>query len=336
MLGGIGQTGKRIISALLPGSLMYRQGERPNILLFSSRRGGSTYLAGLIACEPSMRFVDQPFDMTPLGLQRNPVIEAHLPHKLLSQFISLSDSDADKVRSYMRLLLDGGLREMSPPYLLPRNRTILKIVNAIPLVDWFAEQFEVLIIYLVRHPIPQALSVVKTDWPITAQAYLENPVFSGKYLSPSQRQAGASIMQKGTHLEKAVLNWVLENLYPLKYASRIDLTLTYEELVLFPTMAIDLVARTLELENVAGMRARVDTPSRSSRFSDRETNDAIARSDRESLVGRWLSKVDNSTRDRIGGILNAFDILEYSVDGPLPNERLCHFRGFASESEVTQ
>jgi hypothetical protein len=229
----------------------------------------------------------------------------------------------------MSQLLIGGLPELQT-YQPLKNRTILKIHNATSLLDWCAQRFGVFTIYLVRHPIPQALSVLRNNWTITANAYLSDPVFSGKYLSPQQQNTGRVTMEKGTPLEKAVLNWVLESIYALKYAARVDLTLTYEELVLYPTQTINLLAQTVGLMNVSEMLERVNTPSRTRQLSDSETNEAIKRDNKEYLVGKWVSKVDKAARDRIGDILNTFEITEYNSDGFMPCERLCHFANFTS------
>ena len=288
-------------------------------------------MAELIAREPGMRYVDDPFNLTDFDMHIRQVREAHLPHVPYSQFISLSDSEADQVDRYTRHLLNGVLPELGT-YRPPKNRTIIKILNASTLVDWFAGRSDVSTIYLVRHPIPQALSVLRNNWTFTAEAYLSDPVFSNKYLSAVQRQAGRKIMEKEAALEKAVLNWVLENLYTLKYASQIDLTLTYEELVLYPAEAINLVAETVGLTNAVKMLQRVNTPSGSSQFSDRETNQAIMRNEKEFVVGKWTSKVDKTARDRIGEILNTFEITEYNSDGLMPSERMCHFGGHTSHN----
>lgn len=319
-------TTKKLVDSILPDSIYYKQSSRPNILLFSSRRGGSSYLAGLISREPGMRFIDQPFDLNYYDQRGKDIRNSYLPSQESSQFISLSVSQIGKVRSYMSLLLDGSLRDMSDPYFSPRNRTILKICNASPLVDWFSEFPDVATIYLVRHPLAQALSVVRANWAMTSGAYLNNAKFAEKYLSSSQRRVGLRIAESGTHLEKAVLNWILENLYPLRHSQRIDLTLTYEELVLFPRLAISLMAERLNLRAKSRMLKRVTAPSWSRQFSDTQTNQAIRRNDRSFLVQKWIPKVDAPMKHLIHQMLEMFDIDEYSVESPMPNERIRHFK----------
>ena len=43
---------------------VHQQGPEPNILLFATRRGGSTFLMELIAANRGIRSIDQPFEMT--------------------------------------------------------------------------------------------------------------------------------------------------------------------------------------------------------------------------------------------------------------------------------
>jgi len=317
---------KRFGNWALPLSLQYRQGDRRNILVFSSRRGGSTHLVQLIMCEAGMRMVDEPFNLNDFDPHRQAIKKRWLPPKPHSQFISLTEAEEALVLRYFSLLMRGGIGGLNP-YSPRRTRTVFKILNAIPLIDWFKVHYDIYAIHLVRHPIPQAMSVIRNKWPITAPAYLQHPVFAETYLTTEQRKLAASLLQTGTPLEQGVLNWILENMIPLRGAKRLDLTLAYEELVLYPQKAIDMVAGLVGLNNVAKMYEQVTTPSWSRGFSERETTDAIARNDKEFVVSKWLAKLDKPTLDRIGEILTAFDVTEYRADSALPEAKLCHFRG---------
>jgi hypothetical protein len=325
MLSGIKQSGKRMIASAIPKSLIYRQGNQPNILLISSRRGGSSFLAGLISCDPSIRYFDQPFDLLDFDGSKRKLKESLLPHVPMSQFIDLTTTDAGKIRCYMEQLLSGQLDAIGEPYIFPKSRTLLKECDSMPLVDWFSENFNLITVYLIRHPVPQSLSILRSNWEITARAYLENPLFSKSYLSNTQLLRGLEIMNNGTSLEKAVLNWIMENIYPLRFAKKIDLMVTYEELTLFPDLILKFISEKIGLKNITKMRQKTYVPSSSNEFNEYDTNQAIKDGNRSFLVNKWLSKVNDSTKNRIQNILTDFGIHEYDSNAPLPDRKLFHF-----------
>src|SRR5512140_164395 len=94
---------KRAAYRLTPDPWLYRQGTLPNLMLFSSRRGGSTHLAEVIAAEPGMRYVDQPFDLFRPASARGLIKARYLPPKAFSQFIDLTEEEARLVERYIGL-----------------------------------------------------------------------------------------------------------------------------------------------------------------------------------------------------------------------------------------
>lgn len=327
LLSALKQRLVRGLFATIPDPMFYQSGGRPDILLFSSRRGGSTHLAGLISLEPGMRRVDQPFDLFSPETAQGRIKAKHLPAMPMSQFIHLTKGQSRRVQRYMKRLLSGGFRALSPPELDYFNRTVVKICNASPLIDWFAENFDVQILYLVRHPVPQSLSVLRNEWGSTALAYMENREFADRLLSPVQKKLANQILMHGSDIEQAVLNWALENLYPLNHAKGVSTLITYEELVLYPEKMLNFLAKELDLGNGKAMEAKVSVPSATSGLSDAATNQAIRSQDREYLLTKWQEDIDVGDRKAIQFILDAFEISEYSVDSPVADESLRHFVG---------
>jgi hypothetical protein len=325
LLQGLSMLVKRFAYGLIPQSLLYRQGEKPNIIMLSSRRGGSTHLAELIATEHGMRLIDQPFDLHHPGTLETRIRSKFLPPMLMSQFIAMNNGEAERVRKYLHLILNGKLKHLSGPEFARKNRTLLKVVNALPLADWFAEEFPAHVVYLIRHPVSQGLSVVENHWGITTEAYLRNEFFVHTYLNQVQLNKGFEILNSGTYLEKAVLNWICENLVPMKHARFIDLFITYEELVLRPAEMISRIAASLGLTDVPAMQKRIKSPSVSVRFSSQSTLEAIRNSDNQFLLSKWKHSVSEEELDKIQELLDLFGIDEYNVRDILPNTRLLHF-----------
>jgi len=50
------------------------------------------------------------------------------------------------------------------------------------LMDWFTKNFDIEVIYLIRHPIPTALSILNRKWGNTAKTFLENEYFQKNFL----------------------------------------------------------------------------------------------------------------------------------------------------------
>jgi hypothetical protein len=312
----------------VPDYLSFRKGTYRDIFLVASRRSGSTHLARILSCDRGLRFIDQPFDLFKPHTQAGRIKAAYLPSMPISQFITLSDGQGVLVRKYISSILEGGLKPLGGierwgfPFLA--NRTVLKICNASPLIDWFNDQFDISIVYLLRHPIPQALSVVRNRWGITAEAYIKDEFFSNSYLDEDQSKLSHRVMSRGTYFEKAILNWCLENIVPLKYRRSEVLIITYEDLVLNPIPTTKLLSQQLGLKNIRGMLKMVRIPSQPA-FSKEETKAAIREGKREFLVGRWGEQVSGKQLDDARRILETFGVFEYRVDKPIAVDQLLHF-----------
>ena len=312
----------------VPDYFSYKKGTCKDIFLLASRRSGSTHLARILSCDRGVRYVDQPFDLFKPHTQAGRIKSTYLPSMPISQFITLSDSKEVLVRKFISLLLEGGLKPLGGiehwgfPFLA--NRTVLKICNASPLIDWFNDQFNVSIVYLLRHPIPQALSVIWNKWGITAEAYLDNKLFSSSYLDEDKSKLSHRVMSRGTYFVKAILNWCLENIVPLKHRRSEVFIITYEDLVLNPIATIKLLSQQLGLKNIQGMLKMVRIPSQSA-FSEDKTKAAIRERNREFLIGRWKEQVSGEQLNDARRILETFGIFEYRVDDPMPIDQLLYF-----------
>ena len=118
-----------------------------------------------------------------------------------------------------------------------------------------------------------------------------------------------------------VLNWTVENLYPLKVlADRPHwLALSYEETVLDPEGTFTRVKERLSLTDTDRMRRAAARASASSGLSQRETLAAIAARDEDQIVGRWREQISESDRTDVARILNTFGVTLYSADSAMPN-----------------
>ena len=301
--------------------LFYRQGKQKNILLFSSRRGGSTLLAQLIANNPGVLYIDQPFDLFKPHSITGKIKAKYLPNVPGSQFINISDKEEKKNFNYTSLLLNGRLQKLgtiaNAEFPILANRTILKICNASCLVDWFSKNFDTIVVHLLRHPISQSLSIMRNNWGITAKYYLSNPFFADNYLNQEQLDFSNHILNSGTYFEQAILNWVLENLVILQYSNASRSRVFYELLVTDSSKQINVLSQSLNIsENL--MKDTLTKPSASSKYSEQKTTSAIKNNNQDYLISKWQNMVTSQQISQAQKILDIYEISEYNATESLP------------------
>jgi hypothetical protein len=275
----------------------HRPGPEQPICLFATRRGGSTWLTELIAANRGVRPLDQPLDLMTGSL--TPAHYRSMPKYAYGELVGLDDEELDHLAAYVELLLSGALPVNAPvkfwrrDYDFVSHRLVLKILAAKALIDWFDQRFDIDVVYLPRHPIPQALSCIRNGWTLTAKAYLRSPRFVAEWLDDDVAAWGEALLRDGTPLEQFVLNWGLENLVPLRLLpERPQWTVvSYEECVVEPEAVVDRITDQLHLPDRRAMLDVVRRPSGSSRRSTEETRGRISVGDRVGLVGGWRRHV---------------------------------------------
>lgn len=302
---------------------LYQQGKARNVLLFSSRRGGSTLFEQIVTCNQGFRSIDQPFDLFNPNTKAGKIKTKFLPDMYWSQFISLNSSEEYQVKLYMKLALSGQLRLLGGieqwDFPVLGHRTFMKILNASPLIDWFIQNFEVNVCYLMRHPIPQALSVMQNKWGITADAYMKSQYFVESYLNLEQVSIAEDILKSDDYFQQAILNWVVENLVPLKYAKTSFQKIAYEDLITDPVQVITLLSHELDLPNINRMTKEVIRPSRSVKFSGAANRKNLQSKDPKAIISSWMKKVTDEQIKQVDKILSTFEITEYSSNSAIPN-----------------
>ena len=126
------------------------------------------------------------------------------------------------------------------------------------------------------------------------------------------------IVSSGTHLERGVLSWCLQNSIPLREASDDWAVVTYEQLVVDPGPVIDELALKLELPAPNRIRDALTVPSVNVKIkSSEETQHLLYETTAErrpDLVDKWRRKVDAEEAARAMQILDVFDMDVYTTD----------------------
>ena len=307
-------------------TVRYEHGTRPDICLFCTRRGGSTWLMETIAANRGILPLNQPLEILTPNL--TPYQYRRLPKFDKGQVVHPDADQERELRAYTDDLMAGRIRVNAPHRVWARefrfrtDRLLLKIGDAKPMMDWFDATYDLDIVYLTRHPVPQALSCLRNGWLTSTSAYLRNDWFRAEVIADEQLGTYAEHLDRtGSDLERYVLNWVVENLYPLRViADRPQwLALSYEECVLDQDRVLKEVCTRLGLTDLERMRRAAARASRSSGLSDAATLSAIRGGDRQRQVSGWEEQVDESDRRAVARILDRFGIGLYSADHPLPD-----------------
>ena len=282
-----------IREAVWLASCDHEQGEKPNILLFATRRGGSTFAMELIGANRGVRTLDQPFSTVSRHVSSAQL--AHIPRFHQGQITSVDPTTHDRLYEMVARMLSGRAVVNAPTKIWRRDTTwrsdrlVLKITDAKPVIGWFDREFTADIVYLTRHPIPQALSSLRNRWRLTVDAHLRDSTFIGENVPDAALSFAHDTMRNGSELQQFVLNWILENVAPLRLLpDRPGWThIRYEDCVLSPERTILQLAERVGLSDVDRMSRVVNRPSVSSKLSTQSTRREIAEGRSTELITRW-------------------------------------------------
>jgi len=313
------------IRAILGSINTHRKKGKQDICIFSNRRSGSTLLMQMIYSQPGVNYVDQPMD----PWRYNPYNKIFKNIYKNKEFFK-DKNNLNRLEQYFNdVIFKGNLKGYSQwnyfdnNYKIFSDRLVIKILNALPLIDWFEEKFDIKLVYLVRHPIPTSLSIIQMNWGNAVEYFLQNPYFIKKNLNKQKHSLSLQILENGTNLEKLVLEWCLYNLYPLSvFNERKWLTISYEELILRPRQSVDLLCDYLDLPDRKKM---LDTIIKPSKTTSRQSKKDIIEKNPSYLVNRWKEKIDENTESKAMNVLEGFGIDAYKKGSTIPSIKLLHF-----------
>lgn len=307
-------------------TVRHQPGEHPTICLFCTRRGGSTWLMETIAANRGMLPLNQPVEILTPNL--TPYQFRRLPKFDRGQIVHPDADQMEELRAYIDDLMAGQIRVNAPHnfwkkgFRFRTDRLLLKIVGAKPMMDWFDTSYDIDVVYLVRHPVPQSLSCVRNAWGTTTRAYTRNDWFVDEVIrDPGLRDFAEERDRNGSPLERMVVNWVVENLYPLRVlAHRPEWqALSYEECVIDQERILASISERLQLNGVESMRRASAQASRSSGLSSAKSLSAIRGGDRQAQVAGWMDQINDDEAASVSGVLDRFGVSLYSISSPMPN-----------------
>lgn len=301
----------------------HRQGEKKNILLFASRRGGSTWVTELIGACKGITYIDHALSIYTVSkycLGFIPIAE--------DGHIRILDQETEKkIKKYFFEIFNNGLRVNAPWKFWTRtfsfysDRLVLKITSAKSVIDFFDREFNCHILYFTRHPMACAQAAIRNNWGHHLKGYLENKLFLDKYLNQDQIDLSNEIYNRGTLIEKHVLNWVLENLIPIRLLPDRPgwMHLAYENLVADKYATVEKLTEFLEIDDAGPMKNQVGLPSRSTkRLSEERKGKIIIDGDVDGILSGWKTKSTSEERNSCKKILDVFDLKMYGSEEIMP------------------
>lgn len=195
---------------------------RNSILITSSGRSGSTWLAEIVNYRNEYRMIFEPFRR-----DRSPAAKK-IRYGLYLDPATPVASEADAIDAILR----GRVRT---PYSEQRNkrvarRRIVKDIRTTNLMPWIRANFPALpIVYVVRHPLAVAHSWTRLGWPdYTEEFTAQQPLMERL---AQFRPVIDETIETGSAFERHVLRWCLENHIPLHDLTNDVHLVFYEDLV---------------------------------------------------------------------------------------------------------
>ncbi len=296
---------KHAISSLLPKR---QENDLRDICLFSNRRGGSTWIMETLCAHPGLRHIDQPFCSWTLA----PHLLRKLPEFTTGPF---DRKDESLVKAYFYEILAGKLNVNSRWDLWSRQfwqkpeRMVIKLLAVKPMIEWFAATFPVDIVYQIRHPISQSLSIIRAGWGNEVMSdFLGNEAFVRAHLTSDQAEYAHRLMDEGSVLEQQVLEWCLDNLEPLRALDRHPewVFVTYEQAILEPGLVIDTLSDKLKLPQRDAMRRQLAIPSKTAKITHSEVRADQLFNPKQ--VAQWRQEIGPEEEKRCLAILEKFEI----------------------------
>ncbi|MFO7534655.1 MAG: sulfotransferase [Kiritimatiellia bacterium] len=189
------------------------------------------------------------------------------------------------------------------------SRRLIKDVRLNLALGWIRAAFPKMpIVFILRHPIPTALSQLKLEWKLQAPLFLEQPELMADHLEPFRRELEAP----RDPFEAQIAIWCAMNIVPLRQFANGGLHLVfYEDLCRRPQEVLPSLFSHIGVGPADGALRLLSRPSALSKsFS------AVLRGD--DPVESWRREVTEDQIRRAAGVLERFGLDRLYGPGSLP------------------
>ncbi|MEM9453167.1 MAG: sulfotransferase [Myxococcota bacterium] len=193
------------------------------VLLLGSGRSGTTWLADVLNCDRTFRFLFEPFNARKVAMMEHFVFH--------SQYLRSSCADLRYARP-IHTIVAGAIDH---PWVVRRHgaatssRLLIKDIRAHLFARWIKDQYpQSLVIFLLRHPCAVAVSRTQLGWGTHLDELLGQPSLVEDHLGSCVDRL-RSIRDP---FEQHVCTWAIENAVPLRQFRPAELCVVhYEHLV---------------------------------------------------------------------------------------------------------
>jgi len=264
----------------------HKASNRPNVLIFSLPRSGSTWLQELVWSQPEFKYVNEPLNLKGAWLQKKSDIYG------FKELYTLEVRN--KLINYFQGFVIGKHHFMNPNPLRKNSRfftsrIVFKVIHGgEPYINDIAQSTNSRIVYLVRNPIAVALS--RKQIPRTEE--LTSDFVLSRFTSEEQKLA-KEIIYDGTDMEKKIMLWCIQNKLALDHRNSKWLVISYEGLTCYPEKVLASLAAHCELSDMELMIKNVNIPSAVTTQSESDSVRTMQdnNDNRKRLISGWRSKV---------------------------------------------
>jgi len=291
------------------------QNSRP-ILVTGSHRSGSTWCGQLLAQDPNVFYIHEPFNPA-LRLTPHP-----RPFENFYQYLDVADGGPHE--SAFRSIIQGRypllgnlsrersirwclrhLRECFRRHRDSRNcsRALIKDPIAFFSAEWLVDTFDMDALVLIRHPAAFCSSLKLKQWRFDFNVFLRQPKLMERHLSLFEEQI--TVCSKGTPdlIDQGILLWNCIHAVVLDYRNRRDdwFFRRHEDLSLNPVSEFRTLYRELNLNYSPRVEAEILRSSGSQNPSEQQEGQEFVRNSVKNIVN-WKQRLssDEIARIRIG------------------------------------
>jgi hypothetical protein len=275
---------------------------RDSILLASSPRSGSTWIANVINYRNNFRTVFEPF---------NSIYVPICNEFEYRQYLRPDNAD-ERYLAPAQSIMAGRIRNkwVDQVNQIPlAKKRLIKDVRVNLFLKWLRDNFpEMPIILLLRHPCAVALSRIKEGWPSHIEELLNQRDLVDDFLGPFEE----AIRATKTDFEMQIFLWCVENYVPLKQLRPDDVHLAfYERFCIDPHNEFDSLFRYIGLDYDSRVFIKMKQPVRVRQESAILTG--------ESLTAGWQKHIREEQVKQALDILALFGLDTIYSSDPMPN-----------------
>lgn len=206
------------------------------ILVTGSHRSGTTWVAKMIAADPSVRYIPEQFNLN------RPQSLCGYQFNQCFHYIS-SENKKNETQCYNHLKHALGLSyNFIPEFRTVKNHrdafnlvtkvskfTLKRILNIRPVLkdpvaffsaEWLASKFDMDVIVLIRHPAAFASSLKRLNWKFNFSHFVEQPLLMRYLLEPFSNDIKNYSLKERDIIDQAILVWNIFHYVILRYQER--------------------------------------------------------------------------------------------------------------------